>query len=191
VSGSPEVTATGQSATVGGRIRRSAVIVPIEIPPRLARLRGAADPMAALGVPAHVTILFPFLPVERLGQKVRSMLAAIAAACPAFAVRFGRVERLEGLVWLIPDDAEPFLRLTADVFATWPDHPPYEGIHDELIPHLTVVESADGAAQDAASTTAAEVGAFTVAATELTVITEAPSGRWRTRWRLPLGARHA
>jgi hypothetical protein len=37
----------------------TAIIVPITLPEELARLRRAHDSMAARGVPAHVTILFP------------------------------------------------------------------------------------------------------------------------------------
>jgi hypothetical protein len=40
----------------------SAVVVPVpEAEPRVGALRTALDPSAALGVPAHVTILYPFV----------------------------------------------------------------------------------------------------------------------------------
>jgi 2'-5' RNA ligase superfamily len=53
-----------------------------------------------------------------------------------------RVEGFEeGVVWLHPNPAAPFEDLIAAVRPRWPEHPPYEGIHDEVIPHLTVSET--------------------------------------------------
>ncbi|MDR3544147.1 MAG: 2'-5' RNA ligase family protein [Candidatus Limnocylindrales bacterium] len=168
---------------------RSAVIAPIVLPSRLAILRDAADPLAARGVPAHVTVLFPFLAVDALTPTVRSTLAGLAAMHPPFVAPFSRVERWEEMVWLVPAGQRPFLDLTLAVAALWPDHPPYEGVHESLIAHLTLVETTDRQARDAAWAAAVEVGPFDVAVRELTVITETESGNWRTRWRLPLGNR--
>jgi hypothetical protein len=56
-----------------------------------------------------------------------------------------------------------------------------------LIAHLTLVETTDRQARDAAWAEAVEVGPFDEAVRELTVITETESGNWRTRWRLPMG----
>ncbi len=166
---------------------RSAVIVPIVLPSRLAFLRDAGDRMAARGVPAHVTVLFPFLSVDALTPTVRSALARLAAKNPPFVARFSRVERREETVWLVPTSQRPFFGLTDSVAALWPDHPPYEGVHDTLIAHLTLIETTDGQARDTAWATAVEIGPFDVAVRELTVIAESASGGWRTRWRLPMG----
>ncbi len=168
---------------------RSAVIIPIALPPRLASLRKAGDPLAARGVPAHVTVLFPFLRVDALTPAVRSTLARLAAHEPPFVARFERVERRGRMVWLIPADERPFLRLTAAVAERWPDHQPYEGVHLTLIPHLTLIETTVSRTRDAAWAAAAEVGPFDVAVRDLTVITEGASGGWRTSWRLPMGDR--
>ena len=45
---------------------RSGVIVRIRLPPELEELRQHHDPMAPFGVPAHVTLLYPFLPSAEL-----------------------------------------------------------------------------------------------------------------------------
>jgi hypothetical protein len=47
--------------------------------------------MAAHGVPAHVTVLFPFLAVDALTPTVRSTIARLAAKSPPFVARFSRV----------------------------------------------------------------------------------------------------
>jgi 2'-5' RNA ligase len=143
--------------------------------------------MAARGVPPHVTILFPFLPVDALTPSVHAALADLAAKRRRSTAKFDSVERRDQMVWLLPAGRLPFLRLTADLAALWPDHPPYQGVHDELIAHLTLVEAADIQLFDAAWAVASKSGRFDADATELRVIAEDENGRWHTRWRLPLG----
>ena len=113
--------------------------------------------------------------------------AGSAAKSPPFVARFSRVEYREEMVWLVPASQRPFLDLTLAVAALWPDHPPYGGIHDTLIAHLTLIETTDRQARDAAWAEAVKVGPFDVAVRELSVITETESENWRTRWRLPMG----
>jgi 2'-5' RNA ligase len=166
---------------------RSAVIVPVELPASLLAVRHAGDRMAARGVPPHVTVLFPFLRVDALTSDVHADLASVARMQQQFAARFDSVERREQAVWLLPADQRPFLRLTAAIAARWPDHPPYEGVHDELIAHLTLVETSDVVILGTAWVAASRSGHFDVAVTELTVITEDAGGQWHTHWRLPMG----
>ena len=134
-----------------------------------------------------MTILFPFLHVGELAERVRSTLAGMAAEAPPFTARFAHVERHDGTVWLLPADQRPFLDLTEAVAAAWPEHPPYGGIHDELLAHLTLAESADARALDAAHEAAAAAGPFEAWVDALTVIVEDERDRWHPRWHLPLG----
>lgn len=116
---------------------RTALIVPVpEAEPAVGALRFAHDGTAALGVPAHVTILVPFAPP---GDVDESALEELFARFSAFNFALTRVERSDaGLVWLAPRPSLPFVDLTAAVWQRWPDYPPYEGVYDEVIPHLTV-----------------------------------------------------
>ena len=52
----------GRQAVAG----ESAIIVPVQVPVAVGRLRDRMDPSAAQGVPAHVTLLYPFMPPEAL-----------------------------------------------------------------------------------------------------------------------------
>jgi 2'-5' RNA ligase len=119
--------------------RRTALIVPVpEAEPAVGPLRLAHDGSAALGVPAHVTVLFPFAAPEDVDEEA---LGALFARFPAFDFALERIERFDtGLVWLAPRPSLPFADLTDAVWQRWPQFPPYEGAHDELIPHLTVSE---------------------------------------------------
>ena len=53
------------------------------------------------------------------------------------------------VLMLTTSPAERFVALTEAVASKWPEHPPYEGIHDEVIPHLTVAHTGKGASFDA------------------------------------------
>ena len=147
--------------------------------------RDASDQMAVRGVPAHVTILFPFVPAASLGREERAALIDISARRSAFVVRFDAVEQRDAMVWLVPSDQAPFLELTAAVGRRWPEHRPYGGIHDVLIAHLTLVENDDRTVREEAVSLAREIGPFEAVAGELRVITESNAGTWRTKWRLP------
>jgi len=146
--------------TADGTTEVSGLAVPFRVPPTLVRLRRRWDFAALAGAGAHVTVLFPFLPCTELDAHVRAELASIAERMPAFDVRFECVRRFPGLVWIEPEPAEPFARLTAAVATRWPDHPPYGGMFDTVIPHLTVVESED-APLDAIEEAARRAAPFT------------------------------
>jgi 2'-5' RNA ligase superfamily len=120
--------------------RRTALIVPVpEAEPAVRAIRLAQDSSAARGVPAHITILFPFLASGELDE---AALHELFARFPAFDFALDRVERFEsGHVWLHPDPSWRFSDLTAAVWQRWPTHPPYEGAFDEVIPHLTLSET--------------------------------------------------
>jgi 2'-5' RNA ligase len=166
----------------------SAVVVPFAMPPALTRVRQRWDEAGLAGARPHVTILFPFLHCAELGPPAREELAAIARKVPPFEVRFERVRRFPGLVWVEPEPADPFAALTAAVVNRWPDHPPYGGAFETVIPHLTVVESAV-ADLDGIEALARRSIPFSRRARRLELWCQEGAGRWRTRWRLPLGLR--
>jgi hypothetical protein len=160
---------------------RTALIVAIpEAEAAVGALRLAHDSSAAQGVPAHVTILFPFADGAHVDEPA---IAELVASFPAFDFELDRVERFEnGLVWLHPEPSEPFADLTAAVWRRWPDHPPYEGAHDAVIPHVTVSEAA------------IEVDIplpIRASARAVTLIEEAADGRWAVRRVFPLSPTEA
>ena len=166
----------------------SAVVVRVALPPALVRLRARWDWAASVGVPPHVTIVFPFLPADHLTLDVRRTLAAIAAGHRPFDVRFARVERFPTVVYLAPEPSPPFTRLTEAVVDRFPDFPPYGGAFEEVIPHLTITESGD-APFDVIAAEAEAALPFSHRVTRLDVLAEAAEGRWHGHWRIPLGVR--
>jgi 2'-5' RNA ligase len=166
----------------------SAVVVRVTVPPAIDRLRRRWDTSTALGVPAHVTILFPFLPASALTGQVHRQLAVIAARVQPFDVRFATVGRFPDALYLAPDPARPFIELTRAVAATFPDHPPYSGAFDDVVPHLTVAD-APTAPMGELERLIRPILPIQHRVTALDVLVDDRLRRWRRHWRIPLGVR--
>ncbi|NUP83938.1 MAG: 2'-5' RNA ligase family protein, partial [Nonomuraea sp.] len=111
-------------------------VVP-EAEPVVGVWRERYDPSAAEGVPAHVTVLYPFLPFELVDT---SALAELFAAWASFDVEFRGFGHFPGVLYLAPEPAEPFRELTTAVAERWPEAPPYGGAFPDVVPHLTVAD---------------------------------------------------
>ena len=121
------------------------VCVP-EAEARVGSLRERFDASAAAGVPAHITVLFPFMAPALIDDRVLMQVAATLAAVPAFAFTLERVARFPATTWLAPEPAAPFVALTNRLVQAFPASLPFSGEFDSVIPHLTV---AHGSTQDA------------------------------------------
>jgi 2'-5' RNA ligase len=119
----------------------------VALVPEAERLIGACrlahDPSAALGVPAHVTVLYPFKTPEAISSNDLAALQALFAAQPAFDMTLAELRQFPGVLYLAPEPAEPFAVLTSVVVARYPDWPPYGGAFAEVIPHLTLAQVDD------------------------------------------------
>ncbi len=146
------------------------------------RLRHTRDGSA--GMPAHVTLLYPFAPPGEVDARA---VREIAAGSEPFSFVLREVrEWPHGVVYLDPRPSEPFVRLTTRLAERFPDFAPYEGVHDEVVPHLTVVDTSDERAR--ADATASVAGALPIDcnADEIWLMHEV-NGRWRRHTPFPLG----
>jgi 2'-5' RNA ligase len=159
--------------------RRTALIVAVpEAEPVVGELRLRHDWSAPLGVPAHITILFPFAPPDEIDE---AALASLFATCEPFDFELAEANTVPDgdVTWLAPEPAEPFAALTNAVWRRWPDHPPYEGVHEVVIPHLTISDS---------GRLDVELELPIVCrAQAVTLIEEGNDGHWAERRRFPLG----
>ncbi len=107
--------------------------------PALAPHRRRLDRAARVGVAAHVTVVFPFVPYAALRTDDLHRLGTAASSVPSFTLRFAETGWFgDEVTFLVPEPAAPVLALVEAVVAAFPEHPPYAGEHAEVVPHLTV-----------------------------------------------------
>jgi 2'-5' RNA ligase len=165
----------------------SAIIVPVQVPVPVNLLRNRMDPSAAQGVPAHVTLIYPFMPPALLKDDVRRRVEQIIAAEDAFPFVLSSVQRWPNVVYLAPEPAEPFRRLTAALSQAFPDYPPYSGVHENVVPHLTVAQDVPDDYYAAAEHALPGMLPIRDVAREAWLIGHTPDQPWHTLWRLPFG----
>ncbi|HLO35613.1 MAG TPA: 2'-5' RNA ligase family protein [Candidatus Deferrimicrobium sp.] len=166
----------------------TAVVARARLPFRLERLRRRWVADAVDGLPAHLTMLYPFVDAARLTAGVRSSIAVIAGRHEPFDYRVIGPARWPGTVYAAVQPVQPFVRLQRDLGLAFPDHPIYgEGPGFAYVPHITIAE--DDAIRDDDLLDAVAWQALPVAARveALEVIVRGDDGRWRTRWRIGLG----
>ena len=107
--------------------------------PAVADERARLDRAAQDGVPAHLTVIYPFKLLERVTEDDHHRLEALAAGCAPFSVVVGRSGWFgDEVVYLAPDDPEPVALLIRRVWSAFPDFPPYGGSFADPVPHVTV-----------------------------------------------------
>ncbi|MER5637655.1 2'-5' RNA ligase family protein [Kitasatospora sp. NPDC002227] len=109
-----------------------------ESEPAVGGWRDQYDSSAAIGIPAHMTVLYPFLPHDRIDDQVLGELAALFSAQPAFDVDFHDLGRFPDVLYLAPTQADRLRALTTAVADRWPEAPPFRGRFADIVPHLTV-----------------------------------------------------
>ena len=114
------------------------VVVP-EAEAAVGRHRERLDVSAPLGVPAHITVLFPFVPATAIDSGLLTRLGRLFAEINGFSFRLERADWFgDDVLWLAPDDPGPFGALTQRVYQAFPAFAPYQGQFDDVVPHLTV-----------------------------------------------------
>lgn len=175
------------------KARQSAVLVPVpEAELVIGRHRARLDRAAVWGVPAHVTVLFPFLPPPQITAATLAVLAEAVASVRAFDCEFPAIGWFGShVMWLAPRPAGPFLALTRAVSAAFPGCLPYGGAYHDVVPHLTVGEQPAGGAADLRAAEAELLPGLPVSArisqAWLMTGTAAP-GSWHPVAELPLAA---
>lgn len=106
----------------------------------VARWRSRLDSSAAAGIPAHITVLFPFLDRHLIDDDVMADLTAIVAAHRSFEVELRECRRFPSVLYLAPAPDSGLRALTEAVFRRWPEAPPYGGQFADIVPHLTVAD---------------------------------------------------
>lgn len=121
----------------------SAIILPVpEAEAVVGALRRQYDRSARLGVPAHITLMYPFFPSEIVVREINT-LKDFCASLEATEFSLTQVRRFPATAYLHPDKPEIFAEITRRLVEKWPECKPYEGAFDDIVPHLTVADRVD------------------------------------------------
>ncbi len=107
------------------------------------RYRRRLDPSHRYAMPAHVTVLYPFMAPALITSDVLGQLGAIFGRFDGFDFSLSEVRWFDQrVVYLAPSPITAFRELAATVIAEFPQYPPYEGAFDDVVPHVTIGEDA-------------------------------------------------
>ncbi|MCU1359400.1 MAG: hypothetical protein JWN99_689 [Ilumatobacteraceae bacterium] len=172
-------------------LRRTALVVVVPAAePVVAGLRMQHERMAALGVPAHVTVLHPFTP--DVDEAIVERVDRVCAQLRPFDAQFMSTGRFPGgVVWLDPQPNDRFAAMLRAVQQAFPEWPPYGGAFHVPVPHLTI---ASGAGETVADQVESDVGRqlaerppITMTVDLLTLLEEDHDLHWMVGRSWPLG----
>lgn len=115
------------------------VLVP-EAEPVVRFFREKFDPSAALGMPAHITINYPFQAGQSSLPDLFEKLKSLFSKCPPIHFLLGNIDQFPGVLYLEPNPVSPFIELIQAAAREFPESPPYNGEFNEIIPHLTIAQ---------------------------------------------------
>ena len=164
--------------------RESAIAIRVRLPADLERFRVAHVPNAALGVPAHITLIYPFLPADLLDASVRRRVARALAPHRRFTFRLSGIRRWPNSHYLAVEPVLPFEAIVRSLVEVFPEYLPYAG-EFEYVPHVTIAEGDDRSLARLARDLSVPVDEQDV--TRILVIAQGRDGTWRYRWTFGLG----
>jgi 2'-5' RNA ligase len=115
-----------------------AILVP-EAEGLVRSFRDRYDPSAKAGMPAHITLLYPFKSPAEIDGAVLDTLRHCFFRFTSFKFSLMTINHFPGeTLYLAPKPEDPFRKLTLGIWECYPETPPYRGRYSTVIPHLTV-----------------------------------------------------
>jgi 2'-5' RNA ligase len=107
-------------------------------------------PETLIRVPAHLTVMYPFVPISQLDE-ASTKVHEICAGVSPFEITMRGYDSFPNVAFMNPTNPEPIQELFRRIFAAFPECPPYGGAFgNDLHPHMTVGEFANAEEQQAA-----------------------------------------
>jgi hypothetical protein len=164
------------------------VVMTPEAEPIIGDFYSVHSDAGADGMTTHITLLVPFVPAPELDPAVDARLRGVLRGFEPFEYALKRVERFEdGTLYLAPEPSRPFVDLVLALMREFPAYSPYDGVHDEVIPHLTIADRYDDQLLVRITTEIEPRLPIGCRATEATLVERGTDRRWRARAPVPFG----
>jgi 2'-5' RNA ligase len=140
-------------------------------------------------LPPHVTLLYPFLPGDRITRDVIDRLTEICADHESFDFTMERTGWFDNRVlYLSPKPSEPFVDLCQSMLRDFPECEPYGGKFSEMVPHLTISETGTPGSLRRAERRISRDLPMSSTAERVFLMALQPDGRWTIAASMSLGA---
>lgn len=140
------------------------------------------------GMTPHITLLVPFVPAAQLDARIDARLRGVFRSHEPFDYALARVDRFGSeILYLAPEPPRPFIELIDALSQEFPDYPPYEGIHDDVVPHTTFADSTDEALLSRITADLEPQLPVACRAEVATIVQRGADLRWRPRVSFALG----
>ena len=117
-----------------------AILVP-EAEGLVRSFRDRYDPSANAGMPAHITLLYPFKSPDNIDGPALDTLGHCFSRFQPFKFSLMAINQFSGeTLYLVPEPEGPFRELTLGIWGCYPATPPYRGRYSTVVPHLTVAD---------------------------------------------------
>ncbi|HZU73377.1 MAG TPA: 2'-5' RNA ligase family protein [Acidimicrobiales bacterium] len=169
---------------------QSALFVPVpEAEPVVGALRQELDPSAQVGIPAHITVLYPFAGPGELAPSMLDEVEDVLAKIEPFDYALTELRWFdERVLYVAPSPGEPFHDISMALMARFPQFPPYGGAYPDVIPHLCIGEDAGARRLRRAARRTARHLPLSARATEVWLMATAEGERaWSLRRTFTLG----
>ncbi len=129
-------------ATKGRQDESTLAILVAAAEPLVRDYRARHDHSASEGMPAHVTIIWPFMHPDDLSAQIIGRIEEILARSEPIAFSLASVEQFNRqALYLRPQPDGAIRALIQAVLEAFPDYPPYRGMYGTSVtPHLTVAQ---------------------------------------------------
>jgi 2'-5' RNA ligase len=152
--------------------------------------RDRYEPSAATGMPAHITLLYPFKAPDEIDDITLGKLRDCFARLQPIRFSLSTIKRFPDVLYLAPEPDEPFRQLTLSIWKLFPETPPYGGKWPGIIPHLSVAQLANeqqlAAIEDDFAKASRGKLPIRAIASKIALM-DTRSGRWQVRAMFSLG----